>query len=218
MKQLRLNDLVQKPFVRRMLTVGLGFQLMCVASGCHKPGLQRTSFDDWEVRELPRLGARVEVPVDFYFGGWDYQTDVSFSMHPVWPPRHLLVAEPQCILVVKLARKNLEEFEQEYQWVVEAGEEKDEEFRRLWKWDYSRHEVVDRFVDEQQIIYRYDLGCTDGTLLVMSAVLQKVKANNKSEYIEKDDAAIRRILSSVECIDQAPMPSPAGTAIPGDSP
>jgi hypothetical protein len=74
----------------------------------------------------------------------------------------------------------------------------------LWEWDYSRHEVIDRFDDEQQIIYRYDLSCPDGTLLVMSAVLQKVGVNNTPEYIEKDDAAIRRILSSVECIDRKP--------------
>ena len=196
------------PGFMRFLAVGLAFLLMCVASGCHKPGLQRTSFDDWEVRELPYLGARVEVPVNFFFGGGDFPKLGGFSMHPVWPPRNLLLAEPLCILEVTLVRKSLEEFQQEFLWVMEAEEESDEETRRFWEWDYSRHKVIDRFDDEKHIVYRYDLDCPDGTLLVMMAVLQKVSGNNTSEYIEKDDAAIRRILSSVECLDQKPMPTP----------
>ena len=59
--------------------VSITLLLMCssITAACHESGLQRTSFDEWKVEEHYLLGARIEVPVDYFYSGGDSRTEAT---------------------------------------------------------------------------------------------------------------------------------------------
>ena len=191
--------------IRHAVSLTLLISFTSIIAACHEPGLERTSFDEWEVKELPRLGARVEVPVDYYYGGVDFPAQSSFLMHPVWPPRGV-IDEPRCILEVDLYRRSPEEVER-HQASVDKKRVNEEE-GVFWRWMHAVHHTVDRYDFGNQMVFRYDVACPNDDILVVDAVTRKMGGEKAQEWLEEDEKAIRRILESVECFEQTPLPTP----------
>lgn len=168
--------------------------LIFATAGCHKPGLERSNLEDWEVREYPALGLRVEVPIDCFSCEGGSPSQLAISLHPYWPPR-LLLAEPRAILEVRFRRRHITEIEQEQAMTSLAEDEK------FWQWMDARHDSIGRFDDGGQILYRYDIQCQDDWILKTTVVLERVDGNDSPELEKVDDEAIRRILASAQCIE-----------------
>ena len=82
----------------------------------------------------------------------------------------------------------------------------DEESRKFWAWYYAAHETVDRLGKGAFAYFRRDLKCADGAILIMKAELMTTAEGIAPDDIRDDEAAIRRILESAECIEPIPMP------------
>jgi len=195
-----------RPSVQNRHAVSITFLILLssISAACHEPGLQRTSFDEWKVEVHHLLGARIEVPVDYFYSGGDSRSEAGYLMHPVWPPRGV-IDEPMCILEVRMIRRSLEEVRRR-----QASVEKkrvDEEEKVFWRWKYSRHDSIDSFDTGGQVIFRYDVACRHDSILVIDGVTRKVGGEKAKEWLEEDEKAIRRILASVECFDQMPPPT-----------
>ena len=188
---------------RHAVSITLLILFTSISAACHEPGLRRTSFDEWKVEVHHLLGARVEVPVDYFYSGGDSRSEAGYLMHPVWPPRGV-IDEPMCILEVRLMRWSLEEVERR-----RAAVEKkktDKEKREFWRWINAPHETIDRIDTGGQVIFRYDVACRHDSILVIDAVTRKMGGEKAKEWLEEDEKAIRRILASAECLEQIPLP------------
>lgn len=190
------------PYVLGMAssTVMAGLLVVSLANlGCEAPGLRRTDLADWELRTFPDFGMRVEIPVGAYHNGIDHATDLAIDLHPVFPSRGL-TGEPRCILEVQFFRMHPRWSEQELKWVKARAEE--QEIRKVSEWLNSPHESIDRLVLGSQILYRYDVQCSDVSLISATSSLMRVAGNDAPELVAQDDAAIRKILSSIQCIER----------------
>jgi len=76
-----------------------------------------------------------------------------------------------------------------------------EDFRR---WVHLPHPAIDRFEDPYQFVYRYDFKCSDEWTIEATGVLERISGNDSPALNKEDDNAIRRILSSVQCLEMGP--------------
>lgn len=166
--------------------------------------LRRTPLEgEWVVKAFPYSGVSAELPsgIDMQ---WVYDHDISgayIGMHaavwPVWSP-----GDPQLLLEIRLDRMSREKFEAGQTDVRASGIYKrgDEESRALWDWLFAWHGDVEREDDDGYAYFRRDIDCGDGGVVKMKAELVNLRREGVAVHEAEDEAAIRRILNSVECL------------------
>ena len=171
--------------------------LCCVLSfAACRPGLHRTSFDSWEVRDFDLAGVRVEIPSDVYQVG-ELPGRASVLMHPVNPPV-LVLDEARPTLEIEALSMSMDGFAERQSSVQKMR--RDESQMRFWKWDRDWHESIDEWTWGAQLVLRRDIDCGDGGVVSAAATLMLLDTEVARNALAEDKAAMRRILLSIQCL------------------
>lgn len=207
----RLGPLMALHLLRR--TLGLSLVSCVLCSGCSYGGddydgalrggrLERTSFDSWELREYPLAGIKVDVPTDAFRAGASVR-GVFVSLHPVSPPP-LVLDDAQPMVKITLDRIGQEKFEARQKSVRRSNlyRQGDEELRSFLDGLASWHDESTRYLDSGYTYFRRDIDCRDGSVVKTKAELINLRRDGVAVHETEDEAAIRRIFDSIECIEQ----------------
>lgn len=165
--------------------------------------LERTSLDgEWRTRELLRAGVNVEIPtgVDEHFV-WDSQEAV-IGLHVAAPPRGVL-DDARSLLEITLERMTREAFDERHASMFRTGMYKrssDEDRLRL-EWRVAWHGTIERDDSGGYTYYKHEIECPDTSVVRMHVELINLRREGVAVHEAEDDAAIRRILGSVECTE-----------------
>ena len=80
-------------------------------------------------------------------------------------------------------------------------EEGDNELRNFMDTIGTWHSSVERIERKGYTYFRYDIECDDRTLVTMRVDLINLRREGVAVHEVEDEAAIRRILNSVKCIE-----------------
>lgn len=169
-------------------------------------GLVRTNTAYWEVRDFPYAGIRAELPIDVFYAA-DLPMRVSIMMHPVYPPRFAL-AEPTCLITIGLDR-----WDSEKRAVMRdvnlhtSTPERAPDAYELWA--FSWHSEVSRFDEGAYSYFRLDVPCADDTSIRARAEVAR-QGEGSDATDDQDAEVIRRILTSLKCVDPKPVPKRGG--------
>ena len=170
--------------------------------------LERTVLDgEWRVREFPHAGVSAEVPmgVDEHFV-WD-SIDAFIGLHIASPPDWVL-DDARALLKVTLERMSREKFEDRKAQIRRSGMYRtgDTADRARLDWRVAWHDTIERSDSSGYTYFKYEIECPDSTVVRMHVEVVNLRRNGAAIHESEDEAAIRRILNSVECIDRVPLP------------
>jgi hypothetical protein len=170
--------------------------------------LKRTQLDaGWYVKEFPYSGVSAELPVgvDEHYV---FDSDGAFiGLHIAAPPRWVL-DDARPLLQITLDRLSREEFEERKAQIRRSGmyKDSDEKDRARLEWRVAWHDSIERDDSGGYTYYKYEIECPDESVVRMHVELVNLRRGGIAVHEEEDEAAIRRILNSVECIEQVPLP------------
>ena len=163
--------------------------------------VRRSNTSVWQTKQFTVSGFQMDVPADLCASGDDASLGAGVALHKLPPPRGVL-DDTRCLLQVSIHRMPLERFQSERA-TDPTGRTGDvhEKFRR---WVYSRHDGVDQWDGEKTTTYRHDVDCPNGDVVTATAQVTHVYENGVSLFVKQDDATVRRMLSSMRCLERAP--------------
>lgn len=74
------------------------------------------------------------------------------------------------------------------------------------EWRVSWHGTIERDDSGGYTYYKYEIECADTSVVRTHVELLNLRRDGVAVHEAEDEAAIRRILNSVECIEQVPLP------------
>ena len=169
-----------------------------------KGGLVKTNIAYWEVRDFAYAGIRAELPMDVFYAA-DLPMRATIMLNPVYPPRFAL-AEPTCLITIGLERWDAEKRSVMRDVNLGAGTG-DGQPTEIQTWEFSWHEQLSRFDQGVYSYFRLDVSCPDDTTVFASAELVRQGENGDGTHGE-DVEVIKRVLTSLTCIDPKPVPQP----------
>jgi hypothetical protein len=181
--------------VRQTTRVLLASLLLWAAAACGGGKLQRTDLSRWKAKTFEEPGIVAKFPVNAEVH--TSPSNVLIQMHGV-PPPFGVFDDTRYHLEVSVWRESEEEFERrrdELHRYVPRTPEKEGRF-----WRAQRHEMISERYDPPYSYYRYDVACGGGEMLSARVEMFNVIENGQPIYRAADDAAVRRILSSIRCL------------------
>jgi len=161
--------------------------------------LQRTQTNRWETKRSTELGVQVEVPAHVCGFAENSTLGMIIELHTVPPPAGV-VDDKRCLLQIKVERLLRNDFESRRASdpILTKKTDPDYELRR---WEYRRHDSISRFDVDRFTFYRYDLDCSNGDVVWALGSITNVYDGGVSLYGKEDEAIVRRIIGSLQCLD-----------------
>jgi hypothetical protein len=162
--------------------------------------VQRNQIASWEKKELSAAGVTVDVP-----NRSDVKADAISGalvrIHRVRPSQGVL-DDANYLVEIELMRMSESEFNRKINLALKYLPE-DEKVRQLTAWNASQHETVSTMSHGQYFYYRLDVICSNEDVIRGEARRLTTYLSGVAVNAAEDDAIVRRILQSVECIESA---------------
>ena len=161
--------------------------------------LRRSDMTSWETEQLPITGIEIEVPSDRCAFGDEPGLGAGIGLHTLPPPRGVL-DDKKCLLQLQIHRMTVDAFERER--ATDPTGRKGDANEKFRSWIYRRHDSMSRWDGGQHTTYRYDLACPDGDVVTSVTSVMNVYEHGVSLYAKEDEATVRRMLTSLRCLDR----------------
>jgi len=167
----------------------------------------RTSFDQWETVKRPDLGLSFEKPKGLKTLG--SSTSVLIQLHGV-SAQSTFPSDTQYLITISIDTYSREEWASDLAFQMKINEKvRDKNWLDFRQWAYtSLNSDVTTWERDGERLYRRAITNSQGMVVrVSTEYILKI-----SNMIDEDDASIRRIMSSVEFIEEKKIRSRSATA------